>query len=239
MPHTIDATAQFPTTATALSTANPVSTTFTCGAGTTVLCVLIVYVGSTNRAGGAPTYNGVAMLQADTVRRAPSNPEGSVEAWYMLSPPTGSAYTLNVPNTGALGTHLYIGSAKAQSGYTSELDAATGTGNTSANPSVNVTTTVVGDIIFSGIASGATTWAPSAVTSVTMGHGDYGAWGGGASYHIKSDAGLQQITYTFATSDDWGLVVAAFKEVPPGGGSILYPRLERSSMRGAFRGIFR
>lgn len=41
---------------------------YTCGAGTTLLTLAICVGGLTARTGGAPTFNGVAMTQADQNR---------------------------------------------------------------------------------------------------------------------------------------------------------------------------
>lgn len=215
MAHTFGSSAQFPTVATTTSTSNPLVTSFTCGSGSSVLCVMLIYAGATNRAGGAPTYNGVALQQPDIPRRGAVSPECTAELWYLLNPPTGSALNVSVPNTGALAMKMYMATGMAASGMSSALDVANGAGTTGTNPTVSVTTTVNGDIIFNVVASGAQTWTTSARTGTLIAQGDLGSWGGGSQYFLKSNTGAQAMAWTFATSEDYGIISVAFKELAP------------------------
>lgn len=212
MAHTFDTSLRFPASGT--STTNPLSTSFTCGAGTTVLVVMLNYAGGSDRAGGAPTYNGLSLTQADQNRRGTTNPEGTAELWYLLNPPTGAAYTVSVPNSGGVAMSMVIASAISASGA-SALDVTNGGGGVSANPSVSVDTTVNGDVIFAVVVDGAQSWAPTGRTGTQLYDTDNGAWGGGAQYLLQTSAGTQAMGWTFGTSEDWGLVVAAFKEATP------------------------
>ena len=109
---------------------------YTCGAGATLLVLGIVVDGLTARTGGAPTYNGVALTQASINAQAVAG-ETTVELWYLLSPPTGAAYNLAVPDDNNVYLTLEASSYKAQSGYTSALrtaDLGTGTGTNPTGP---------------------------------------------------------------------------------------------------------
>lgn len=211
MAHTYDTKGETPS-GTGLSTANPVTMSFTCGSGATVLVLCIVYAGSTARGGGSPTYNSVSMTQADQRRYGSASPECTVEIWYLLNPPTGSSYTLNVPNSGALSTHIWVSSYKAQSGYKSVLDVSNGAGAVGTNPTCSVTTNRDGDVIVAAVANGAQTWSPSGRSGTKLYDADLGSWGGGAQYFLQSTAGSKAMSWTFGTSEDYGECVVAFKE---------------------------
>jgi hypothetical protein len=211
MPYTPDTSIKIPTTANVTSTANPLTANFTCGSGSTLLVVSLIYVGAVNRAGGAPTYNGIALQPVGTPRRGVTSPECTAEMWYLLRPPIGLARSVSIPNSGALAMKAYVSSAKSSRGA-SFLNATGGAGTTGTNPTGNVSTTSGDTITFAVVASGATTWLPTARTGVQIGDDDLGAWGGGAQYFIKPTAGAQAMSWTFPTSEDYGLVVGAFKE---------------------------
>lgn len=194
-------------------TANPATFAYTSGAGTTVLVLNLVVVGSTARTGGAPTYNGVAMTQADGTRIAT---ETNTEMWYLLNPPTGSAYTVSIPNTNTGTIHAFTATAKAQSGYTSALDVVNGATRTTANPSVSVTTTTSGNFVTSIVGHG--NGSLTGVTGNKTQYGgvwgiDHGAYTSLRMYELQATAGATTHTYTVGP-DDWGMVVAAFKQVP-------------------------
>lgn len=192
-------------------TVNPATFSYTSGAGTTVLVLNLVIVGSTARTGGAPTYNGVAMTQADGTRMAT---ETNTEMWYLLNPPTGSAYTVSVPNTNTRTIHAFTATAKAQSGYTSALDVVNGATGTTANPSVSVTTTTAGDFVTSITGHGSNSLGTGNKTRYGGVWGiDHGNYSSMRMYELQATAGATTHTYTVGL-DDWGVVVAAFKQVP-------------------------
>ena len=190
---------------------NPYTFSYTCGAGTTLFVLSIVVGSTTARAGGAPTYNGVVMAQADQTRKST---ETFAELWYLLSPPTGSSYTCSIPNTG---TAKYLSpvasSYKAASGYASALRTANGGTGRSTNPTgPTLTGLASGDVIIAVVGTGATTWAPTARTGTQLYDRDDGTYGNGAQYLIKTDANDVAMGWTFGTSDDWAICEAAFKE---------------------------
>lgn len=127
MAHTLDTFQQNNLTA-----VNPATFTKTCGSGSTGLILHLIVVGATARTGGTPTYNGIELEQIDTVRTAT---ETNVEMWFLQNPPTGSAYTISIPNTNTRTIRAFTTSIKAQAGYTSIPDVSFGNTGTAANPS--------------------------------------------------------------------------------------------------------
>jgi len=195
---------------------NPYTFDYTCGAGTTLFVLSIVVGGSTDRTGGVPTYNGISLTQADQNRKAPSSPETVVELWYLLNPPTGSAYQVSIPNAGARYLSPVASSYKSATGNTTAFRTANGNGGTSTNPTgPTLTGLAVGDVIVAVVGSGATTWNPTGRTGTQLYDRDDGSYGNGAQYLIKTDTNDTAMAWTFGTSDDWAIVEAAFKEELP------------------------
>jgi hypothetical protein len=191
---------------------SPVTANYTCGTGATVLVLAIITGGSTARAGGAPTYNGVAMTEVYSGIKAASSPETNVDMYYLLNPPTGSAYQISIPNTGSKSLFCMASSYKAASGNTSALDVKNNATETSTNPTCSVTTTADA-VLIACVGNGANTWAPTGRTGTQLGDYDDGNYGDGHQYYIKTGAGSQAMAWTFGTSEDWAEIVVAFKEV--------------------------
>lgn len=198
------------------SAANPItSAAFSIVVGETVLVLLLKVNGATDRTGGAPSFAGLTMTQANITQKAAASPEASCELWYLLNPPIGS-WTVNIPNTSALTIFYTLATGKAKPGGKSAFDAAAGANGTSTNPAPgSITTSEDGCIGFAVVASGATTWTPTAQAGTVIANTDDGAHGGGEQYHLQPSAGAINLGWTFGTSDDWGAVCAYFKEVPP------------------------
>lgn len=110
---------------------NPRTGSFTCASGVTLLIVSICTSGLTDRTGGAPTYNSVALTQAGSNQKLASTGETVSELWYMLNPPTGSSYTVSVPNAGSLYLTIGITSFSSPPGSTATFVSATGNTGTS------------------------------------------------------------------------------------------------------------
>ena len=109
-----------------LQSTNPVTYGYTCGSGTKLL-VVTINIGSTSpRAGGTPTYNSIAMRYG-TARQ--SSGESAVEVWFLENPPTGSSYTISVPNTGLLDIVIDAISFKCTKSYAVLDSVASGTGS--------------------------------------------------------------------------------------------------------------
>lgn len=199
----------------ASASSNPVvSASFTVASDETVLVLLLKVVGGTNRAGGAPSFTGQAMTQANSTQKAASSPECSAELWYLEAPPVGPG-TVSIPNTGSATVYYQLATGKSATGQ-SAFDVAAGNNGTSTNPSPGAAvTTVNGAIGFAVVASGAQTWSPSGRAGTVISDTDDGAHGTGTQYVLQATAGSHTLNWTFGTSDDWGAVSAYFKEVAP------------------------
>ena len=198
----------------ASSAGNPITFSQAVAAGETLLVVMLKVNGATDRAGGALTWGTRTLTQANSTQKAVTTPEASTELWYLLNPSPGTQ-TLTIPNTGALTVFYQVALARAAAGGSSAFNAANGGNATSANPTPGAIDCLAGDIVLATVASGATTWAPSAQAGTNIQNTDDGAHGGGTQYSTRAAAGSFTCGWTFATSDDWGAVAAAFREVPP------------------------
>lgn len=209
MAHTLDTS-----TETNTQTGQPVTYNYTCGAGTTAIVLSIVTGGTTDRAGGAPTIDGVAMTQADQVRKYATTPEQGTEIWYYADERlrVGLTVAVSIPNTVSAKTlHMVTCSCKAAAGYKTVYDNAAGNTGATANPSVGLTC-ADGAFVVNRIGHGNT--APtnfSSQTGTLLQNQDHGAYCSEARYTIKSGAG----TFTFSstmTADDWGMCIVSLKE---------------------------
>lgn len=220
----------------ASSTSNPITASFTTEVGETVLVLCMTVGGATDRTGGAPTFAGRTMTQASTTQKAAASPEASAELWYLVNPPIGT-YNVSIPNAGSLTVFYTLATGRAAPGGKSELGVVNGANGTSANPSPGaVTTTKNGAIGFAVVATGAQTWSPSAQagtgfggTGTSLGNFDDGAFGGGMQYHLQAALGATTLNWTFATSEDFGAVVAYFNEVEPVSAPNLLPGVKSVS----------
>jgi hypothetical protein len=189
---------------------SPVTASLTCNASSTLLIVGIACAnGSTVRAGGAPTYNGVAMTQAGSTQKAASSPEGSAELWYLISPTTGSSQTISIPNTGSAPIYAEASSWIAPNGRTAALDQTSGSNGTSANPSLALTPTVTGALVYGVMFNGRDT-AATANNRVNLNRTDEGAFSDSNQYTIIGQPGATTFSWTVA-SDDWAINLASFK----------------------------
>lgn len=197
------------------STGNPTTVSYTVNRGDTVLGLLIKGVGGTARADGAPTLGPYTFTQANSTQIAATSPEASAEAWWIVNPHPGT-YTLTIPNTGAISLRYTVAVGRAASGGHSIFAGANGSNGTSTNPTPGaLTPNGDGAIYFAIVASGATTWSPSAQGGTIIANTDDGANGGGEQYLLQGARAAATLNWTFGTSDDWGAVVMAFDEVAP------------------------
>ena len=134
--------------------------------------------------------------------------------WYLLSPQTGSDYSISIPNTSPKPLYVQASSYKAASGKTSILDVANGAIGESKEPSVSVTTTLGGDVITGVCGSDAFQYEASFGT-VLNASGSNGYWDCN-QYYLQSTAGVLAATWKFSTTpprdDGFCICVAAFKE---------------------------
>lgn len=188
------------------------STTATINPTDTVIVCMIKVTGATTRLGAAPTVGGVSMTQASIAQKAAVSPECSCELWYLLNANQSGSQTLAVPNANAVSGLVTWAAGQSATGASSWQGEA-GTNGTSTNPAPgSVTPSAAGNIGFAIVASGATTWAPSAQAGTIIANTDDGADGGGEQYIITPNATAVNLGWTFATSDDWGAISAFFKE---------------------------
>lgn len=195
----------------AKSNGDPKTFNHTCGAGATVLTLMLVIGGGTARTGGAPTYNSVAMTQADAARQAASSPETTVEMWYLLDPPTGSAYAISIPNTGAVYITARTASFKAAAGSKTRLLSADYATGTSTNPTGPTHTGLrFGDVQVAVLGYGDDS-ASATSSGTSLYRTDEGTYVSASQYSIFA-TGNAFLMWTDATSEDWAIVSAVFTE---------------------------
>jgi hypothetical protein len=188
------------------------STTATVNPTDTVIVCLVKVTGATTRLGTVPTVGGVAMTQASTAQLAAAAPECSCELWYLLNANQSGSQTLAVPVSNGVSGFVTWAAGQSATGASSWQGEA-GTNGTSTNPAPgSVTPSAAGNIGFAIVASGATTWAPTAQAGTIIANTDDGADGGGEQYIITPNATAVNLGWTFATSDDWGAISVFFKE---------------------------
>lgn len=177
--------------------------------GATLLVVGITKWDDVERGGGAPTFNGVAMTRVGTVEQSS---ETNIELWYLLDPSIGT-FNISVPNTNSDDIALHASVYAAQAGYTTEFDIKNQTNAATGSPTINITPTANGDAVIDIMASGDGTIA-SANSQTLLHKNDQGGWVDGSQYALQASAAQLTFSYT-VPSDDWSIIVAAFKEVPP------------------------
>lgn len=186
---------------------------YTVGTGATLLCLGIVTGGAasvTPREAAAPTFNGTAMTQVGTTQTPATNPEVSVELWYLLNPTEG-AHNIIVPNSGTAAIYCTASSYIPTSGYTLAYDTyAENKHNGLADPSVSITPSGNGAVIVGVLGDGRDT-APT--KTGTLGNAinltDNGAFSDSNQYYLQETAAAWDCKWTVA-SDDWGMVVGSF-----------------------------
>jgi hypothetical protein len=191
---------------------DPVNVAHTCSAGTKLLIVsVITYANATVRAGGVPTYNSVNMVDSG---------EGNVscfskswlEVFFLIDPSTGSSFNVSVPNTNTNALKITIASYEA-TGTVSKHASNSGESDT-ANPSINVTTTVV-----SGLMYGACVHDLGNISSVSPGTNytelyetDFGADSGFQEFDLDWGSSGSIAVDWAANADDWGIIGIGFEE---------------------------
>ncbi len=196
------------------SSANPITQSYTVAAGVTVVCLMMKVAGSTNRAGGAPTWGASTFVQPESPKKGIVSPECSAELWYLLNPPAQTR-TLTIPNTSGFVVRYTLAHGLAKSGAHTLYTASSSTGDTSTNPDPGpVVIRDEGTIGFGIVVTGAQAWNPSAQAGTAIANTDDGADGGGEQYKLNASLGSYTLGWTFGTSDDYGAIVAFFREEP-------------------------
>ncbi len=198
--HTADTDAYFK------ANTNPVTSAYTCGATATLL-VLSIVPKEGPRAGGAPTYNSVTMLQAGSTQDSGGNGP-ACEVWYLPDPTVGSSETISVPNTGTTEVSV-VASSHISSTGASALDVAAGTNGSGTSAAQAVTTTRNGAVVVDACGYKNIS-VPSANNQTLLSSVDEGAYSSNAQYALQAVAG--SITFSWTDSSaDWCIAVAAFQ----------------------------
>lgn len=200
--HTFDNSAQ-----STAQTTDPATLAYTTGTGATVLVAMIAHT-QASRTGGAPTFNGLTMIQVGS--EVLNGQEVGAEMWYLVDPPIGT-FTISVPNSGLVRQRIYAASFIAGSGFTSALDVSNSTNTDAANPSLLLTTTVNGAVVVDVLSDGLGT-VPTARSHTLIANADEGALVNEAQYALQATAGNITLSHTIAV-DDVAMIAAAFKPV--------------------------
>lgn len=210
------AIAQTATATQAESNANPVTMAFDCNGGD--LLVVGICTPNNPRAGGAPTYNAVAMTDSGE-GVVDSGEDSTVELWYLVNPAAGSN-NISIPNATP---SFIVPIASAWSGVdtadpldVTNSDSDTNAGNT--NPSVAVTTTAANELIIDVMMEGEGT-VPVTNSHTFISSQDNGGDTSNAQYTLDDGTGGLALTWTLAGQDDWAMIVASFNPAgaPPAG----------------------
>jgi len=186
---------------------NPSILSYTCGASAKLLVVHIMTQGTVARGGTAPTYNGTALSGGQ--KASGTYAEGCIESWYMLNPPTGSAYNISVPNTNAV--TLQISASSYTATISPSFDKYASQVNGLGTPSVNIVT-AYGAALLVGVCAHAYRNAPTAGAGyVQLQSVDAGAFGYCDEYDLDAgDAGTKTVNFVPGASDWYNIIAAAF-----------------------------
>ena len=184
---------------------DPATLTHTCSADTTVL-VLTLAILTDPRETTAPTYNGIALTQAFT---AQDYDETISELWYLLDPPTGSAYTVSIPNNTGRDIRANVMSFISSTGK-SEFDVAAGSTGDALTISESVTTTKNGCVLIQIIGSGSGIVLASE-TDILIEHFDAGSSTTSVQYALQDLSGAKTMSMSAQLSFDFTTILAAFK----------------------------
>jgi hypothetical protein len=172
--------------------------------------VVCITVSGTARSGTAPEYNGVAMTQ---VSCSPKDIAETIsELWYVLDPPTGSAYTVDVDNPATSRTMAITAASFISSTGVTEYDTCNGSlANPDTDPtSDSITTGKDGCVVVDASGSGEATLMLGnktllynvALQAVRM---------AGHQYELKATAGSTTFTWNTIVAEDGTHVLASFK----------------------------
>ena len=131
------------------------------------------------------------------------------EQWYFLATSTGTQ-NISVTVTGATDA-IKMATASFKGTMTSSpLDTSTKTTGTSGNPSLSLTTGTTNDLVIDTLDRYSTTNATTNQTAIYNDH--VTSTLGAASYQIATTTKSYSDTYTGSASQDWAMVMAAFKQ---------------------------
>ena len=191
-------------------TTNPNVLSFTCNTGAKLL-VCFLFNNDAERTGGDPTYNSLPMT--DSGAGYVIHTECGISIWYLIDPPTGSAYDISFPNSGGSNIQISAACFIPAAGKTAAKDKhASATGLTD-DPSLTLTSVGANALVLGGLASGDRD-VPSAGTNFTLIH-TYDAgnqvWGS-ERWLDAGAAGNKTVGILTVRADDWGLIGLSFIE---------------------------
>lgn len=190
---------------------NPATMDFDCNGGDLLVLGMAGYF--TPRAGGAPTYNGVEMI--DSGQGIVEAGMGSiVEMWYLVNPASGEN-TISIPNTN-LSDVYPIASAWSGVDTADPLDTSNSDFNDgSANPSVQVTTAAANELVID-VMNDQCNDVPTGNSHTLITSVDHGGFSSNVQYTTSQDpAGNITLDWT-VPSDNWAMIVCAFNaDTPP------------------------
>lgn len=189
--------------------ANPETVSITPGAGATVLVLGIVTEGISQRTGGTPTFDGNNLTHIGSQIQLETN----VELWYLIDPSAG-INNVSVPNTSSNVLYLVASVYKASAGNATEYDTFNSANNTSANPSIALTTGGDGCAIVQVLGDGYVS-IPSSNNKTLLYSVDNGSYSDNHQYELQAVAGETTFTWTCGSSN-WCTVIGSFKEVSAG-----------------------
>jgi RHS repeat-associated protein len=159
------------------------------------------------------TWKGVAFTK---VKAALSGNMDS-EVWY-LAPTSTGAGTLSVTVTGATDAIKFGAASFTGVSTSSPLDASSTATGTSGTPSASITTATSSDLVIDTLSRYTTTNATTSKTALFRDNSNSTLAAG--SYQLATSSGSYSDSYTGSASDDWSMVIAAFKPgTGTGGGS--------------------
>ncbi len=182
---------------------NPLTASHTCSNGTTVLVLTIECFFGTI---GTPTYNGVPMTLAAGYF--------TTYIYYLLDPPTGSAYTISIPNIDSRPTYASTSSYKANSGQSIFFNASYTVAN-NAQAQISDTTTQNGALLVSTTYHGQSSVTPPVGNKTSLftdsASGTYYL----AQYELQTSAGLTTHNWSGISTTQAVTAIAAFNDGPP------------------------
>lgn len=192
----------------------PITANYTCGANCKLLVLCIANDTPSTRSGGAPTYNGVDLIEAKA--QVDEGGEGTAEIWYMSDPPVSSSLQISVPNTEDASSNnctVMVVSFNAAADKTILFDKSDHLAEVNANPHLAITPTNTDSLICQSMFSGDGT-TPSANSDVLVYQHDTGQEGNGSQYKLNASISSHDLTWTIP-SDDWYCINAVFYETDP------------------------
>ncbi len=189
---------------------SPVTSAYTAAATAKAVLLTIVIGGNVTRAGGAPTYNAVAMTQAGSPQTAT---ETGVEVWYLLGTNDGASHTISVPNTGSKTLFIEASSfipPTGATGFTFDSGTIQQTVDTagSANPTQTIVPTKGGSVVINVLGDGLTS-VPTTNSHTLLSKTDDGNFTDSHQYLLQGAAASVNVGWTVG-SDDWAMITAAF-----------------------------